>query len=207
MDVFIDSDIFATAQSNLGAIITEAQKRLRASGRLIVEIRVDGRPLTEREQEHLDKALNGADELQFITANPVELGLSTLDEVGEALLGAREAQTLAAEALRADETGKALEHVRSSLLVWQQAQQTITQVAQLLAVPLDDLLVDKRSVPEVIDDLIDTLTKARSELLDGDWLGLADTLGYELDEAADVWAKMIGILAQWIREVRGHARS
>lgn len=203
MDVFIDSDVFATEQTSLSGILTEAMNHLRATGRLIVEIRLDGQPLTEREQRKLDAQKLAAGEVQLITADPVELGLMTLDEVKEALAGAREAQTLAAEALRADETGKALEHVRSSLMVWQQAQQTVTQIAELLAIPLGDLQVDQRSAVQVIDDLAASLTQARDELLNGDWLGLADTLGYDLDEAAEQWTNMLSMLAGWIREVRG----
>ncbi|QNN24990.1 hypothetical protein HED60_22835 [Planctomycetales bacterium ZRK34] len=203
MDVFIDSDVFATEQTSLSGILTEVMDHLRSSGRLIVEIRLDGEPLNEREQQNIDAQKLASGEVQLITADPVELGLATLDEVKEALTGAREAQTLAAEALRADETGKALEHVRSSLMVWQQAQQTVTQIAELLAVPLGDLQVDQHPATQVIDNLAASLTQARDELLNGDWLGLADTLGYDLDEAAVQWTTMLGMLADWIREVRG----
>jgi hypothetical protein len=55
----------------------------------------------------------------------------------------------------------------------------------------------------VIEDLAASLTQARDELLNGDWLGLADTLGYDLDEAAEQWTNMLSMLAGWIREVRG----
>ena len=72
-----------------------------------------------------------------------------------------------------------------------------------MAVPLGDLQVDQHPATEVIDNLAASLTQARDELLNGDWLGLADTLGYDLDEAAVQWTTMLGMLADWIREVRG----
>jgi len=203
MDVFLDSDAFTTEATTLAEILSEVQQELRPSGRLIVEIRVDGRTLTDREQQNMDAMALEADEVQLITADPVDLALNTLEEITEALAGAREAQQIAAEKLRDDETGAALEHVRSALLVWQQAQQTVEQVADLLAIPLNDLLVDERPVTEVVDELVETLTRARDELLNGDWLGLADTLGFELDEAAEQWAGILKMLSDWIREVRG----
>ena len=202
MDVFIDNDAFVTQQSTLDRIIAEAAEHVKPSGRIIVEVRLDGRTLSDADLTEAQPRDADADEVQLITADPYELARQTLLEVRDRLDDAREAQQRAAEKLQADNAAEAMDDIRVAMEVWQQAQDSALKSAQLLDLPLDSLQADGRSVSQIITLLAGRLAQLRDQLNARDWFGLADTLGYELDAAATQWAAMIDTVCDHIKKMK-----
>jgi hypothetical protein len=95
-----------------------------------------------------------------------------------------------------------MEHVRTVLTRWQQAQQAIRDTAALLGLPLDQMNLGDRPLTELVNELSEILSRAREQLMASDWLGLADTLGYELDDAAALWMDLLDTLADRIERLR-----
>lgn len=202
MDVFIDNDAFVTQQSALDRIIAEAAEHVKPSGRIIVEVRLDGRTLSDADLTEAQPRDADADEVQLITADPYELARQTLLEVRDRLDDAREAQQRAAEKLQADNAAEAMDDIRVAMEVWQQAQDSALKSAQLLDLPLDSLQADGKSVSQIITLLAGRLAQLRDQLNARDWFGLADTLGYELDAAATQWAAMIDTVCDHIKKMK-----
>jgi hypothetical protein len=198
MDVFLDNDVFNAPGNTLAEILVAAKKTVDPRGRLIVEVRLDGRTLEESEMHRIAHQPLEGDELQVITANPRELSIAILHGVAGALHDARQEQRLAAEAFAADDTSTALSHVKNALTVWQQAQQAVQQSAQLLKLPLDKLSVDGKTVPQIIDDLVNRLSTVRQQLMSSDWVGLSDSMAYELDTAAEIWSGMLQMFREHV---------
>ncbi len=200
MEIFIDNDAAELSGSTLGEMITAARKHLEPTGRMVVEVRLDGRTLNAAEfDEQCDETMT-AEEVQFITADPYELARQTLLDVRDALGDAREAQQKAAEQLQADRATEAMDSIRQALGVWQQAQQSVLQSAQLLNVSLEDIQVGARGVAAVVDELSGMLTQLREQLGNQDFLGVADTLAYPLAEAVDTWCELIDAMCARIAE-------
>lgn len=190
MDLYLDSEPFESDATTLGELL-DAAKDAAPDHRVVVEIRLDGRTLAASDLDAMhDRALD-AEEVQFITADPRELAVATLTQVRAALDEAVAAQQNAADLLRSDDATQAMEQVKDVLNLWQQTQQAVLHSAQLLDVPLDDLTVDGQPVAEVINDLVANLGELREQLTNGDWLGLADTLGYPLAESVETWQRLI----------------
>lgn len=202
MDVYIDNDLAELAGANLGDLIAAARARLEPTGRLIVEVRVDGRTLSAEEFDSLCDSQPAAEEIQFITADPYALATITLGEVHDALTTARQAQQQASELLQSDHAAAAMDHIRHALGVWQQAQQALLQSAQLLDVPLEELTVADRPMTDIVDELGNLLNQIREQLTAGDHLGLADTLAYPLTDALDTWAALIDAMCTRIQQTR-----
>lgn len=80
MEVFIDSDLLETDQVTIGGIIEAGKKAVEPTGRMIVEVRVDGTPLTDDQLDNDLATTPEAEEIQLVTADPVELVLTILDE-------------------------------------------------------------------------------------------------------------------------------
>jgi len=200
MEVFLDHDPIQTEATTLGGVIAAAREQLSDSGRLIVEVRLDGETLPSDELEDRHEQTIEADEVQLITAEPFELARQTLLDVKEALAGVREDQQQAAALLQEDKPAEALAAVREALQVWQQAQQTVLHAGRLIGLDLDQLEVDGKAVPAIIEALADQLKAVRDQLLANDWVALADTLAYELDETIDTWAAMIDRICELILE-------
>ena len=113
MEVYLDSDQLDTAQTTLGGVIDEVRQRLASTGRFIVEIRLDGEALEEEALIAAQDQTIEAEEVQLITADPIELSQQTLAAAQEALDAARQNQERAAELLQADDTKAAMAEVRS----------------------------------------------------------------------------------------------
>lgn len=206
MEVFLDHDPFETDATTLGGVIGAAREQLAGAGRMIVEVRLDGEtiPSDELEQRH-DQAID-AEEVQLITAEPFELARQTLLDVKEALAGVKDDQQRAAELLQEDKPAEALNAIRAALGVWQQAQQTVLQAGRLIGVDLDAFEVDGQPVHAIVEALADQLKQVRDQLTANDWVGLADTLAYELDETAATWSAMLDALSDEIRRRKEAAR-
>ena len=206
MDVFIDNDPFTTTHDRLGPIIDQASRHVAPTGRIIVEVRLDGDALTDDQLGAADANPLTADEVQFITADPYELARQTLLEVQDQLTNARDAQQRAAAKLQADNASDAMDDIRQAMAIWQVAQDSLLKSAQLLGIPLDDLESDGRSASQIITLLAGRLAQMGEQLAARDWLGLADTLGYELDETVGQWSAMIDTVAQHILRLKNEAR-
>lgn len=198
MDIFIDDKPFACPESDLCALIAAVRRQVEPEGLIVVEIRVDGRPLDDEDLSRPSAAPLQAREVQFLTAIPGQI-------VGEALLSAslmlqdvRETQRAAADLLTADQPAKALDHVRTTLNVWQQAQQSVQQSAALLRIDLNDVRVNDQPITAVINDLVEKLSTIREQLTSNDWVGLSDSIGYDLDIAAQQWVELLQVLRRRI---------
>lgn len=195
MDIYLDNDPITLEAGPLGALIETAQATLPEGERMIVEVRVDGRTLNNEEiDQRLEKTVD-AEELQFITARPDDLARQALDEVDDALIRAGEAQQQAADLLQQDRAHDAMTPIRDALSVWSQTQQAVLQSAQLLNVDLDNLPLEDTSPGELVNQTSEHLRAVRDQLENHDWIGLADTLAYDLGEAAPAWRKLIQVMS------------
>jgi hypothetical protein len=187
--------------TTLGGVMAQVREHLSnaSSNRLVVEVRLDGRTLPADELEQHHDAPLDVTEVQLITAEPVELARQTMLDVADALAAARDDQQRAAELLRDDDMPAALEHVRSALTVWGQAQQSVLHSAQLLGLSLDAVKLGDQTVPEMVEHLSELLRLVRDQLQAGDLVGLADTLEYELTDQTQLWSDLIKLVTDQVR--------
>lgn len=205
MQAFLDNQPLDTRQSTLGGILNEAKSPLDARGRLVVEVSIDGQVLEESDlTQWRDHPLEDQ-EVRLISADPHDLAQQALEDVGEMLGQVRALQQRAAEAMQADEPTDALDQVSQALDIWRHAQLSVQQSARLLQLPLDQMTVNERPVPHIINDLAGQLTQVRDQVGNADWLGLADTLGYEMDQTAETWSAMLTELRERIEGMRTRA--
>ena len=194
MEVYLDNDRLETAQTTLGGMIDEVRQQLESTGRFIVEIRLDGESLDETAIIAAQDQTIEAEEVQLITADPIELAQQTLTAAQDALDAARLCQERAAELLQADDTKAAMEEVRSAITTWQQVQQTVLVVTQMLEVSLEELAVGDQTGVDIAQRLVGQLEQVRGQLESADWLGMADMLAYDLAEATGTWTQLLEAL-------------
>ena len=203
MDIFIDNDEFATQASTLDGIIEAARQEVSPRGRIIVEIRLDGRTVPDADLPQYEPMLADTQEVQLITACPLDLSIATLEQVRAQLGEAQTSQQAAADAAATDDTVIAMNHVRQALAAWQQAQEAVQKISALLALPLDQCQVDDQPAGIVIDELAVALARVREQLVGGDWIGLADTLRHDLHHAAAKWQRLVDVLVELIEKKSG----
>jgi hypothetical protein len=201
MQIYLDDSPLPTDARTLAAVLDAAQEQL-ADNRLIVEIRLDGQELSQEQLEAIQDQTLNAEEVELVTASPHELARQTLLDLVEALSAAAEHQQRAAEHLQADDPQAAMGEVREALTVWQQGQEAVLRSAEATGLSLEGMEIDGRALPELIQALADGLNQVRDQVNDGDWLGLADTLAYDLAEMIPAWQALAEQLAERIERER-----
>lgn len=170
----------------MSELLASIHQQLEPQGRVVVEVKIDGQSVTG---DALDstKPTEPTSDIRVTTAKPGDLVVGILEDVRTQLNQSQQMQQQAAELLQQDEPAKALELVRSSIDGWLQAQQAVSQSAQLLTLDLSAIVVDEQPVLERMQELVESLNELKDALVANDYVALADMLQYEWPDITERW--------------------
>ncbi len=200
MAVYLDDEQVQLEGVDLASVLASAKDRLAPSGRVVVEVHVDGQPVVGDDLDEKQQVDPLEAELRLYSADPRELAVATLQQVQEKLDDAAEAQLRAAELFQQDQQNEAMAEVGRAVTVWQQLQQAVLTSSQLLDIDFDTKTVDDQSVSQITDGLLGQLRSLREMLSSGDSVALADALAYEWPETVERWDRFIAEMIRWIEE-------
>ena len=198
MTIYLDDKPVELAGDNLDTLLSAAKDQLAPTGRVVVEVQIDGEVIAGNDLDQCQDAPASASELRLYSANPSSLAITTLQQIRELLEDARNAQNQAAELFQQDKQDEAMQQVVAAIGVWQQAQQVILQSVQLLNIDIESKSVDGQSVAEITNSLIEQISDLKDLLVSNDTVGLADVLAYEWPENINHWQLFITELIGWI---------
>lgn len=198
MAVYLDDQAVALPGESLGAVLRSATEQMQRDGRIVVEVQVDGRPLSgEQIAEQSAAAVAGA-EVRLYSADPAALAVDALEQVRTRLAGVRQAQQQAAEAFQQDRGNDALARLGEAIDGWLRSQEAVTMAADLVGIDLVTLDVDGRPGAELMTGLIEGLQGLKDAVVRGDTVQLADALAYEWPTLVDAWDRLIESLVDRI---------
>jgi hypothetical protein len=200
MPTFVDDSAVALEGSNLNELLGAAQQHLAPSGRVVVDVVVEGESLDGEQLGEPEKINTEGREVRLYTADPAELAVSTLRQVRQRLTEAEQIQKQAAELLQQDQPSEALQQVSAAVEVWLQTQQAVQHSAELLQLDLNEMTVDGAAVSAIVQQLADQLHQLKDTLNDGDTVGLADALAYEWPETVQQWDRLVQTLIERIEQ-------
>jgi hypothetical protein len=198
MPVKIDDQPVALQGGSLRALLAAAREHLAPEGRMVVQVQLDGQPVVEEALDSDQPTDFSAVEVQMYSASPADLAVGALEQAREQIAGARELQEQAADLLQQDEPAQALDKVGQSIAGWIQAQQAVTQVAELLGLDLATIRVEGEPVTTRTQDLLTRLVELKELLEASDHVALADALAYEWPETTEKWDAALGAIVQHI---------
>lgn len=178
-------------------LLAAVTNELAPSGRVVVEVKVDGQSITGPDLD-ADQPTATTSDIRVYSAKPSDLVVGILEEVRTQLAASQEMQQKAAELLQQDDPAKAMDLVKESINGWLQAQQAVGQSAQLLQLDLQAILVDDQPVIERMNELIGSLTELKDIVVANDFVTLADALQYEWPDITDRWDAAIGAIIKHI---------
>lgn len=190
MSVTVDHEPLAAEKMGLktiGQVFAHIQK----AKRLVVHVLLDGE---EPDLNHLSqlKAAPILGHTLFIeTTEPRRMALDVLQEVQAQLNEAGRLTNAAVDLLRANQTHKAMEKLRGCFSMWHHAQESVLKTAQLLRIDLAKIIVDGRPFNQALSDFAQQLKLIKSSLEARDFVGLIDTLVYEVSESTENWQSAI----------------
>src|SRR5689334_9539572 len=110
MRIVVDNEPLTAAPSSISAALAVARMNAEQRGRVVVEVLLDGEPLTDAQLSDPPTAPRGG-ELRFTTAEPAELVGSTLVGVAETLADVKGEQQAAAELLTLGKMSEAMDRL------------------------------------------------------------------------------------------------
>ena len=200
MSIYLDDDPVEFAGGDLAAVLEQAREALVGSGRMVVEVRLDGQVLNPNELDAEQHTPVGDTECRLYTADPRQLAVETLQQIAQRLNDAGQAQAEAAELLQQDRTADAMKHVTAANEAAQQTQQAVLHSATIVGVDLDGRSVDGQPVSQIVGLLLEQLKELRDLLAAGDTVALADALAYEWPQTIERWQALIGEMVGWVTE-------
>jgi len=199
MTIYLDDDPTDLAGPDLGSVLDAASQRLTNTGRIVVQVHVDGHPLQSNQIEQKISDPMGDTDVHLYSADTTQLALSTLQDTRTQLAQTQTQMIDAAQALNQDDPPKAMKLLSHIIVAWQQTQQAVTHSASLLSIQLDDLVIDDQPFNTIANALIQQLKTVRQMITVTDTVGLADTLAYEWPQLALQWDQLIGQLINKIQ--------
>jgi hypothetical protein len=199
MRIILDDETLTETPGTLAEAIDVAAARAAGSGRVVVDILADGRPVGGEELG--DAAAMGRDcaEVRMTTAEPRAFVRVTLLDAADALEQARAGQRRAAELVEAGSLAEAYQSLAGALTLWQAARQALDQGSQLIGLDLAELpLENPDELPEAISELSRCLEEIRRCVGAQDWAGLSDVLLYDLEQLVGTWRTLLAGVAAHI---------
>ena len=191
MPIYLDDEPVDLAGKDLSGILNSATDQITNSGRVIVEVALNGQMLSsESLNQHNHKDLAEA-ELRLYSADPRDVARSALEGLLAQLDQASDQQVRAAEQLNQDRVGEAMGDLGKAMETWQQVQQAVTQSISLIGINLEVLEIEGQTGTAIVNDLVGQLTSVRDILESRDTVSLADVLAYEWPQLVDRWKHML----------------
>lgn len=194
MQITIDQQPCELATDSVWAAIAEASAQAQAKGRLIIEVIVDGKQLSDEELAALESEQRAANSVELTTANVGALVAEVFAEADDALGLAETMQTEAAEKLQAGAQGEAMAKLSEAISIWQDAQRALE--LGMAALGGDSTAIDSKTLEESVARLRQQLDGVCESLRQRDMIALADALLYELPECVTEWGSMLRNLRQ-----------
>ncbi len=199
MKLIIDGQTAADGVEGVSQAIDLARDRAAEQGRLIIEIKADGRPAgTLLDSPPEDTA--GVGEIDVVTADRSAFLSETLYDAKDALGRVRVDQKQAANMIDQGQVNDATASLGPVMEGWQAVRTVVDQAATLLGVDLHVFVVDGTPAAETVSGFASDLVELRNAVTNEDWSALGDVLAFDLEERAQGWDALLDGLI-------GHAKA
>jgi hypothetical protein len=200
MNVFLDGERVPGSHVDLASAMNASRSIAEARGRILIEVKGDGKAIPDAILESPDAAVGKAyGEIHFQTAEPRQLVRNTVLGAVDLLEDIRAGQAAAAESFQTGETGQAFEHLQTVLTNWQVVQSVVASGTQLLSMSLTDPATGGGTSFDVLGNALSKeLTAVRNSLAAQDHAAVADSLAYDLTKHVDSWSVALKAMASKI---------
>ncbi len=160
---------------------------LQRSNRLVVQLLIDGKSPEPHQLSTIAQTNLSGHTLFLETTDPRRLALDVLDESSQQIQDAERLKNEAADLLQRNQSSKALQQLGAALRIWQDAQQAVTKIAELLRIDLSSIQLQGRPIEEMLAEFSRELREIKSALERRDFVSLGDVLAYEMSDTTSAW--------------------
>ena len=162
----------------------------------MVEVVVDGTPLSEEDLQEAPRLEAAATEVQVLTTTMDVLLHETFPEADAALDGAAESQRRAAEMLQGGDTSGGMNELVNALETWTSIRDAVVKGLELADVDPGTVECDGRPLTSAIADLQGCLATLKDTMVADDLAATCDCLLYDLPTVNQTWSTVLKGLAR-----------
>lgn len=202
LTVTIDDEPLAAkhlGMETLGHVLSHIQR----DKKLVVQILIDGNEPPLAEMGALRNTKLEGHCVYIETADPLRLVDSVLTEVQRQLNEADEARIQCAGLLRQNQTQKAMERLGFCFRSWQDVQESVAKVVELIRLDLNQAIDDDGApLAGRFDHFSSQLRRIKESLQRKDFISLGDLLGHDMAQSADHWKSAIRAIRNAVSTTR-----
>jgi hypothetical protein len=195
MRILLDDRETTLRADTVGVALQEAATLAGQTGRMIVEIEVDGIAWCEEDLSRPEHTARGASEIRLSTAHPAELLRDTFAHATEAVLNAEEIQRAAARLMQSNREGEGMQKLLEALAIWGSVQTAVSRGLELGVLARDDAKSAGIDLDGAIAALDAQLRALRTAMQSQDTTAVSDCLMYEFPATTRRFAETLAALA------------
>lgn len=195
MRILLDDRETTLRADTVGVALQEAATLAGQTGRMIVEIEVDGIAWCEEDLARPEHTARGATEVRLSTAHPAELLRDTFAHATEAVLNAEEIQRAAAKLMQSNREGEGLQKLLEALAVWGSVQTAVSRGLELGVLTRDDVRAAGIDLDGAVAVLDAQLRALRTAMQSQDTTAVSDCLMYEFPATTKRFAETLAAMA------------
>ena len=207
MDVRVDSQVFPSSsqdQSDAVAVLAQVSEVLRARGRAIMGVKLDGKTVSP---DRIAEVFGGRrpDDVGLVEVESEDIQTlveSSLNDLERLLPELPSVCHQLAEEFQGETPEAGFEPFHQFALIWQTVKEREMMVANALNIDLASLHMDGAPIPTMHKELNEFLDECAEALKTGDCVVLGDLLEYELAPRAEAEMKIVAALREHARAER-----
>jgi hypothetical protein len=201
MRILLDDRETTLRADTVGVALQEAATLAGQTGRMIVEIEVDGIAWCEEDLARPEHTARGATEVRLSTAHPAELLRDTFAHATEAVLNAEEIQRAAAKLMQSNREGEGLQKLLEALAVWGSVQTAVSRGLELGVLTRDDVRASGIDLDGAVAVLDAQLRALRTAMQSQDTTAVSDCLMYEFPATTKRFAETLAAMAGAVAKI------
>ena len=200
MKVLLDETPCEIDAANIGEAVAAVVGIAEQSGRLVVEVLVDGNALSEDDLQESTRLESKADEIQVLTTTMETLLHETFIEAVAALEGTAKSQTDAARLLQSGDASGGMNELVNALETWTGIRDAVVKGLELAELDPRGIDVDGIPLTKAISDLQGCLETLKNTMIADDLAATCDCLLYDLPPVNDAWSTVLAGLARRFKD-------
>ena len=201
MRIYLDDFETSLCATDIAGALRAAAELVEQSGRMIVEVSVDGVAWGEEDLASPDFTARAAEELRLLTAHPAALLRDTLLHAADAVLNAEEIQRNAARLMQGNRVREGLQSLLEALAVWGSVQTAVSRGLELGVLSRDEIKRKGIDLDGSIAALDTQLRALRDSMVAQDTTAISDCLLYEFPTTSKRFASTLAALAGELAQV------
>ncbi|RLE11165.1 hypothetical protein DRI96_06670 [Candidatus Aerophobetes bacterium] len=173
--------VIAEEDETLRQLLVQLDKWIRENNRIIVQIKLEGRSLSELDEKVVfDRKVGEFKTLELFTANLWQWAIDSLEEIKVYLPEIAKKMEQVSLLIQQGDSKKAFSLLDRYIGLWERVNQILRTIEKIFALDYNKIFLKKNGDSYNMEELVQLLEEAKRAIGDNDFLALADILEYEL---------------------------